>query len=85
MPVISMFYGIIITMYYSDHNPPHFHADFQGQKAVFDFDGNVLTGSFPPKKVSLVKAWVILHVDELIANWELAKLQQTLYKINPLV
>jgi hypothetical protein len=55
MPVISMFYGIIITMYYSDHNPPHFHADFQGQKAVFDFDGNLLNGTFPQKNYHLLK------------------------------
>lgn len=44
MPVLSMFYGIIIRMYFDDHNPPHFHAEYQGYKAQFDMDGNLLKG-----------------------------------------
>ena len=44
MPTISIFFGIIIRMYYRDHNPPHFHAEYQGQNATFDFDGKLLEG-----------------------------------------
>jgi len=45
MPIISTFFGIIIRMYFGDHNPPHFHVEFQGEKATFDFDGKLLAGT----------------------------------------
>lgn len=50
MPVLSMFYGIIIRMYFDDHNPPHFHAEYQGYKAQFDMDGNLLKGGLPKRQ-----------------------------------
>ena len=84
MPTLSMFYGIIISMYYDDHNPPHIHAHYQDDEAVFDFDGNIIKGSFPRKQRRLVEAWLEIHQDELIANWKLAKTNQTIYKIEPL-
>ena len=49
MPEISRFFGIIIRMFYDEHNPPHFHADYQGNKAVFDFNGNILKGDIKSK------------------------------------
>lgn len=85
MPVISMFYGIIIRMFFDDHNPPHFHAEYQGKKAVFDLEGNVLqSGDFPKSKIKYVQTWAEIHHEELIANWEISKTEGEIYKIDPL-
>ena len=85
MPTISMFYGIIIKMYNNgEHNPPHFHATYQGYNAVFNLEGELIEGDIPRKQANLISAWVEFHRDELIANWELAISEQPLYKIEPL-
>ena len=84
MPTISMFYGIIIRMYYEDHNPPHFHAFYGDYKAIFNFDGEIIEGSIPNSKKKLIEAWSLIHKEELIANWQLAKNSEILYNINPL-
>ena len=84
MPSISMFFGIVIYMYGDDHNPPHFHAFYQDYEASFDLDAELTAGSMPRRQTRLIKAWVELHRDELLANWELAKRDQPLYKIDPL-
>lgn len=84
MPTISMFFGIIIRMYFDDHNPPHFHAFYQEHRAVFSLDGQMISGDMPEKQSKIIEVWAILHKDELEANWRLAKDQQELYKIEPL-
>lgn len=84
MPTISMFYGIIIRMYYDDHNPPHFHAFYGDCKAIFNFDGEMMEGTMPSSKKKLIIAWALIHKDELNANWQLAKNSEILYNINPL-
>ena len=85
MPEISRFFGIIIKMFYDEHNPPHFHAEFQGKKAVFDFLGNILVGDLGSKTaVKLVREWVDLRVTELEMDWELAMAGKEIKKINPL-
>lgn len=85
MPILSMFFGIIINMYNNaEHNPPHFHARYQGFEAVFDMNGEIIDGKFPKKQKKLVIAWAELHRDELLANWELAINQQVLFQIDPL-
>ena len=88
MPTISMFYGIIVSMYFLDnkqHNLPHIHAKYQGHEVVLSIpDGEVLDGSLPPVKMKLLFAWVELHKDELIADWDLAISGQQPYKIEPL-
>ena len=85
MPTISMFYGIIIKMYNTgEHNPPHFHATYQGYNAVFNLEGELIEGDIPRKQAKLISAWVEIHRDELIANRELALSEQPLYKIEPL-
>lgn len=61
MPTISMFYGIIIRMYYDDHNPPHFHAYYNNNEAIFTLDGKLLRGSFYKNQLKLVEAWSIIH------------------------
>jgi len=76
MPTISMFYGILIRMFFYDtdrHNVPHLHAEFQGQVGVYSIpDGELLAGKLPPKKHKLVVAWIAIHEDELMADWDLA-------------
>ena len=76
MPTISMFYGILIRMFFYDadkHKVPHIHADYQGQVAVYSIlDGTVLAGELPPKKHKLVVAWIEIHQDDLLADWQLA-------------
>lgn len=85
MPTISMFLGIIISMYNNgEHNPPHFHASYQGHNAVFDLEGELLEGNMPKPQRKYIAAWAELHKDELKANWELAMSEQPLYKIEPL-
>lgn len=84
MPTISMFYGIVIRMYYDDHNPPHFHAFYGEYKAIFNFNGEIIEGTMPKPKEKLITAWALIHKDELMANWQLAKNSETLYNINPL-
>lgn len=85
MPAISMFYGIIIRMYNNgEHNPPHFHASYQGYQAVFYLNGDLKEGDMPIKQKKLIAAWSEIHQDELTANWELAMQEQPLYKIEPL-
>lgn len=79
-----MFYGIIISMYFADHNPPHFHASYQDDEAVFTLDGELYEGSMPSKQRALIKAWAQIHEDELRANWELASRRESVYKIDPL-
>lgn len=86
MPEISLFGGIRITMYYSDHNPPHFHAEYSDYKALVDIQhGYVIKGALPSRQLKYVLAWCEMHQDELMQNWELAKDAQPLNKIAPLM
>lgn len=86
VPEISLFYGIRVTMYYDDHNPPHFHAEYNGNKAIIGIDeARVLKGALPSRQLKLILAWCVLHQDELMQNWELSKDGKTLNRIAPLV
>lgn len=88
MPSISAFYGIIIYMYFMDnkqHKLPHIHAMYQGDEVIVSIaDGEVLAGSIKPSKMKLLVAWMEIHKDELIADWELAVSGELPYKIEPL-
>ena len=85
MPEISLFFGIKITMYYSEHNPPHFHAEYAGSKALIDIqNSHVIRGALPGRQLKLVLAWCEIHKDELMQNWELSKDAKPLNRINPL-
>ncbi len=84
MPIISMFFGIIIRMYYDDHNPPHFHAEYQGHKGMFLTNGEKLNGNIPAKQQKFISAWAEIHQDELLANWEISKTERELFRIEPL-
>ncbi|MDR4494795.1 MAG: DUF4160 domain-containing protein [Nitrospirales bacterium] len=85
MPEISRFFGIIIRMFFDEHNPPHIHVEHQGNKAVFDLRGNITHGNLKSRTaVKLVREWIDLHVTELLENWNLAQAGQELKKIDPL-
>jgi hypothetical protein len=87
MPTISMFFGIIIRMYCgkAEHNPPHLHAYYQDRKAIFDIaSGDLTEGSLPPAQTRLVVAWIELHREELMADWQLASQGELPFKIEPL-
>jgi len=85
MPEISRFLGMIITMYYNDHPPPHFHVRYNKQKAIIDLNNlSILQGKLSPRVLGLVVEWATLHQAELIENWERAKNQQPINKLEPL-
>jgi hypothetical protein len=85
MPRISAFFGIIIWMYYDEHNPPHLHAEFQGNWAVLDFQGSIIKGDLRSRTaLRLVRDWIDLHVLELQEDWELARAGRDLREIEPL-
>ena len=85
MPEISRFLGIVIAMYFNEHNPPHFHARYGSEKAEIAIDGfAVLAGHLPPRVLGLVMEWAALHRQELMDDWELARQNATLKKISPL-
>ncbi|MHB1661335.1 MAG: DUF4160 domain-containing protein [bacterium] len=85
MPEISRFFGIIIRMFYEEHNPPHIHAEYQGGKVLLDFRGNILIGDIESKTaLRLVREWIDLHKNELMEDWELSCIGQELKKIKPL-
>ena len=85
MPEVSRFFGIIIRMHYDEHNPPHFHAEYQGHKAVFELSGNIKEGSLKSKTATrLVRDWVDLHGDELLDDWKRAMESKEVLPIAPL-
>lgn len=77
MPTISIFFGIVVQMYWNDHNPPHYHAQYQGSRALIAIDtGEIIAGSMPSGARRILREWTARHRMELLANWERAKLQQ---------
>ena len=85
MPEVSRFFGIVISMYFDDHQPPHFHARYGDADAVLDIASlRVLRGALPGPAHGLVVEWATAHRDELIANWARARDRRPLKKIAPL-
>ncbi len=85
MPELSRFYGIVIRMYFGDHNPPHFHAYYGSSKSVFEIrSGRIIDGSLPTRAAKLVEEWVELHRAELEAAWQQAVALQQPDQIDPL-
>ena len=87
MPTISMFYGIIIRMYFApgEHDPPHFHVYYSEYKATVDIRTcDILVGNLPQKQIKLVLAWAELHQEELHANWKLVMNGEQPFPIKPL-
>jgi hypothetical protein len=88
MAVIAMFYGIIVSMYFFDnrrHHMPHIHVKYQEQEVVLSIpEGEVLEGHLRRNKMKLVQAWIEIHQDELLADWELASQGEAVFRIDPL-
>jgi hypothetical protein len=88
MAILSMFYGLVISMFYGDnkqHKLPHIHVQYQNFEAVFSIpDGKMIEGNLPPKKVKLVQAWIVLHEEDLMSNWEFATSERNIFRIEPL-
>lgn len=85
MPEISRFYGIVIKMFFDDHNPPHFHAQYSGHEVRIDINTlAVIAGRLPARALGLVTEWASLHQEELLQLWQKAKDLQPLHKIEPL-
>lgn len=87
MPTLSMFFGLIIRMYYApkEHNPPHIHVYYEGFSATMGINScEILEGKLPGKQVRLVAAWIEIHREELLANWTLCQNGEKPFSIDPL-
>ena len=85
MPEISRFYGIVILMYYDDHNPPHFHARYGEDQAAIEISSlRILEGKLPPRVLGLIVEWASQHQPELMDNWNAAQSDKPPRKIPPL-
>jgi hypothetical protein len=87
MPTISMFYGLVVRMFYgpAEHNPPHIHAVYQSDEALIAIeDGRVLDGKLSNRHLRFIQAWVEIHKDELLADWDLCQNGEEPFKIDPL-
>ena len=85
MPEVSRFYGIVIKIFYDDHNPPHFHAEYGEYELLVNINTlAILGGSFPARALGMVTEWASLRQRELAAAWEKASQLQAPGKIDPL-
>ena len=84
MPELSRFLGIVITMFYRDHGPPHFHATYGEFDIEVSIENGVVTGKFPKRAMRHVLEWYDLHRQELLEDWQLAARRKPLKKIPPL-
>ena len=85
MPIISAFFGIVIRMFYKEHEPAHFHAEHQAQQGKFDFHGQIIAGNIRSRTaLRLIRAWARLHRKDLAANCEKMKEDRPLDRIEPL-
>ena len=87
MPTLSMFFGLIIRMYYAprEHNPPHIHVEYQDKDTIVDIStGNVIEGHLSPRHLRFIQAWIEIHSEELAANWIICQNGEVPFKIEPL-
>lgn len=85
MPQICHFFGVVIYMYFNDHAPPHFHAEYGEHEAVYTIETlEIMRGGLPRRAHGMVVEWASLHRDELRQNWNLAFHMRPLYRIEPL-
>jgi hypothetical protein len=85
MPIISFFYGIVISMFHNDHGKPHFHARYSGRQYVFLIDPfEVAAGSPPPRIAAMLQEWTEAHRDELLYNWKLCMSKEPPQRVAPL-
>ena len=87
MPTLSMFYGIVVCMYSEKgerHHLPHIHCKYNEHEAVISLNGELLEGDMPSSKLKLIEAWIEIHKEELVANWNLLSHGEKHFRINPL-
>jgi hypothetical protein len=84
MPEICRFYGIIIKMFYNEHNPPHIHVEYQDFKAIITINEGIIEGKMPKTALKLIFEWMELHKDDLLKNWEKIESKKPLDSIEPL-
>ena len=85
MPTLSIFFGIVVYIYWSDHNPPHIHARYSGEEAVIEIGTLVvMEGSLPKRALAMVLEWMHEHQEELLAAWDLASRNIPPARIAPL-
>jgi len=85
MPELSRFLGMVISIYFDDHNPPHFHVEYNENEALISInDLSVLKGNLPPRVMGLAMEWARLHKTELLENWNMVKDSGKFFKIEPL-
>jgi hypothetical protein len=84
MPRISHFYGVTISMFYTEHGVPHVHADYAGQQASIEIASGVIHGQLSPTAMRIVLEWLTLHKAELLDNWQRARRHEPLLKVAPL-
>ncbi|MBI5941435.1 MAG: DUF4160 domain-containing protein [Caulobacterales bacterium] len=82
MPIVSIFFGIVIRINFYDHNPPHLHAEHGGREGVFDIrTGSLMEGAIPRTATRRVQLWISMHREALLANWDLAYKGEQFLKI----
>lgn len=85
MPIISIFFGIVIRINFGDHNPPHVHANYGDHAALFEIaTGRLLSGRFPRRQTRYVVEWIVKHRPEIMRNWDLAVEKLPTFKIEGL-
>jgi len=84
MPEISRFHGIVVRMFFDDHNPPHFHIEYQKYDAIVNIEDATVKGEMPRRALNMVFDWMDLHRDELFKNWNSIKKTGKYQKIDPL-
>lgn len=84
MPEVSSFYGIIISMYPGDHNPPHFHVRYNEFRAIIEIEDKKVIGEMPNRALKIVFEWLDIHKEELIDNWNKLQKGRPIVKIKPL-
>lgn len=84
MPIIARFFGIIVYMYWREHDPPHFHVKHGNNEIIVEIETGKITGKISKRVISMVQEWRELHKEELMADWKLAKQMKPLTQITPL-
>jgi hypothetical protein len=87
MPTLSVFFGLIIRMYFAprEHYPPHIHVEYQGEDTIVDIaSGRVISGHLSPRHLRFVQAWIEIHKEDLIVNWDLCQNGEEPFRIEPL-
>ena len=84
MPIISRFFGILIFMFWREHEPAHFHAKYGDEEEVIEIETGKVSGNISKRALNLIQDWRELHKDELLQDWELSKQRRQLNRINPL-